>query len=364
MFVFRTVLMVREGSPMHRHSLVYSGALLLSLFSGGFGIAAEITTGTVLKILGDNPPEPPAGFTTSEEAIEAVRGGEVKIINAFEPFDGVAFEKDIEYGRVGDRPLLLDVYSPAGLDKPVPAILFIHGGGWKGGNKADYRIYGIKFAQRGYVVASVSYRLSGEAKFPAALEDVKCAVRWVRANAERLHVNPDKIGIAGGSAGGHLSLMTGLTPGVAEFEGTGGHDGTSSAVQCVVNIYGPTDLTTPFAQNLSHEGGLLHQFLGKTFDEDAALYRKASPITYVTKDAPPILTLHGTVDDVVPIDQADLLAKKLRELDHPYIYDRLPGWPHTMDLAADVNDRSVWFMERFFAHYLKGEKNSSAGAGQ
>ncbi len=206
-----------------------------------------IATGTALAELGATPPAPPAGYATAGEVMQALQRGQVRIVNLLAPTpEGISVEANIEYGRAGDRPLVLDLYRPKGLRQPVPGLVFVHGGGWKGGSKSDYRIYGEMFAQRGYVVASVEYRLSDEAKYPAAVHDVKAAVRWMRANAETLQVIPDRIGIAGGSAGGHLAMMIGYSSDVPELDGDCGHAGVSSAVQAVVDIYGPADLTTDF----------------------------------------------------------------------------------------------------------------------
>ena len=315
--------------------------------------AAAITTGTALDILEDPIPAAPSGYGNNEEVIAAMTSGAVKTINLLQVTPvSVAVRKNVRYGDAGKRPLRLDLYSPKVLAQPVPGLIFIHGGGWKHGKKEDYRPYGLTFAQKGYVVASVQYRLSGEARYPAAIHDVKAAVRWMRSHAESIGVDPDRIGVAGGSAGGHLAMMLGYTSGVSTFDGNSGHEGVSSRVQAVVNIYGPTDLTTEFARQRS-SGSLLRGFFGGTYDEKSSLYEQASPIRYVTPDDPPTLVLHGTIDDVVPINQADLLAAKLQETGVPYIYDRLPGWPHAMDLAYPVNERCVWFMERFFDHYLK-----------
>jgi len=315
--------------------------------------AAAITTGTALTELKARIPAPPAGYSSEDEVKAALLAGKVKLVNLLQVApDSVKVEKDIVYGDAGDRPLLLDLYSPQNVDGPVPGLIFIHGGGWKHGSKDDYRVYGLTFAQKGYVVASVQYRLSGEAQYPAAIHDVKAAVRWMRANADSIGVDPQRIGVAGGSAGGHLAMMIGFTSDVPRFDGQSGNEGVSSRVQAVVNIYGPTDLTTEFARQRS-TGSLLSGFFGGTYDQRRALYEEASPIRYVTLDDPPTLILHGTIDDVVPINQADLLAAKLNETGVPYIYDRLPGWPHAMDLANPVNERCVWFMERFFDRYLK-----------
>ncbi|MFG0331864.1 MAG: alpha/beta hydrolase fold domain-containing protein [Maioricimonas sp. JB049] len=311
--------------------------------------------GTAVAELAETFPEPPRGYNTRLDAIQAIGAGAVPIVNIFPVApDDVTIKQNVVYGMGGEHELKLDLYRPARQDGVVPGLIFVHGGGWSGGAKKDYRFYGIHFAQQGYVVVSIDYRLSGVAKYPAAVEDTKCAVRWMRAHAADLGVDPDRIGIAGGSAGGHLALMVGLSSDVAELEGSGGHGDQSSRVQAVVDLYGPADLTTDFARENENAIKLLKRFLGSTLDEDTLLYQQASPITYVDADDPPILMLHGTIDEVVPVNQSDLLAAALEDAGVPYIYDRLPGWPHAMDIARPVNDRCVWFMERFFARYLGG----------
>jgi acetyl esterase/lipase len=238
----------------------------------------------------------------------------------------------------------LDLYSPKS-PRPslVPGLIFIHGGGWQQGDKKDYLFYAVYYARRGYVVASTSYRLSGEAQYPAAVSDIKCAVRWMRANAARHNIDPNKLAVLGGSAGGHLAMMTGYTADIAELEGNGGHTGVSSRVQAVANFYGPCDLTVERAR----EAPECHAFFGKAYDEAPELYRQASPILQLTRDDPPTLIMHGTIDELVPIEQSDRLAKKLEELGIPCTYDRIEGWPHTMDMAAAINERFRFFIDRF-----------------
>ena len=295
---------------------------------------------------GDTPPPPPKGFASKKEVMAAIAIQQVKLINQQGPDPnsvGVTFLQDVEYGKVGDRPLLLDLYIPKTLTKPTPGMIFLHGGGWTNGNKDEYHCYCVRYAARGYVVATISYRFAQEALFPAQVQDAKCAVRWMRANAAKYNVNPDQIVILGGSAGGYLALMAGYTAGLPEFEGDGGNSGVSSAVQAVVNFYGPSDMTTPFAQNAPQAKSLL----GKTYAEDPELYKKASPLTYLKSGCPPTLIFHGSIDDTVPVEQSDALAVKLKEVGVPYTYERFEGWPHTMDMALDVNIRCQWFLTRF-----------------
>jgi len=297
----------------------------------------------------DSPPPAP-GYKTPAEVMAAIVAGEIKLIKAPKELPaGVIEQKNIEYGKVGDHALLLDLYVPEKISKPVPGLIFIHGGGWTGGSRDVYKPYTVSYAKKGYVAATISYRFSGEATFPAAVEDAKCAVRWLRANAATYHVDPNKIAVIGGSAGGHLSLMVGYSSEVPALEGKGGNPNVSSRVQAVVDFYGPYDLTTDFAR----QAGVVKKFLGgKTYDEAPELYKQASPMTYLSKNDPPTLILHGTIDDVVPIEQSDRLAARLKELGIPEVYDRLEGWPHTMDAAEIVNQRCQYFMDAFFAKYL------------
>lgn len=298
----------------------------------------------------DEPPPVPPGYQSSAEALKAVTSGKVPLINmASQMPQGVTSEMDIEYGKVGERSLQLDLYRPASSDHPRPAILFIHGGGWKGGERSIMAFYCQRYAERGYITATMSYRFSQEAPFPAAVSDTKCAIRFLRANAARYGIDPNKIAVSGNSAGGHLSLMAGYSSDIAALEGEGGNPGVSSRVQAVIDFYGPTDLTTDFAR----KQGVVKDFMGgKTWEQAPDLYKQASPLTYLTPDDPPTLILHGTIDDIVPIDQADTLAVKLKELGIACMYDRVEGWPHTMDLVDGVNKHCRYFMDKFLEEYL------------
>ncbi len=300
---------------------------------------------------GETPPPIPKGYENTQAVYAAIGANEVKLISKDDPTPesvGVVVKKDVEYGRVGDRPLLLDLYLPPDAKEPAPGFMFIHGGGWSGGDRADYAYYCTRFAKRGYVVATISYRLSGEAKFPACVQDAKCAVRWMRANAAANNMDPDRIAVMGGSAGGYLAMMIGYSSDVPDLEGDGGNPGVSSRVNVVINGYGPTDLTEPVAQTAPQVTGLL----GKTYAEDADLFRRASPITYLTPDDPPTLIIQGTVDDTVPVGQNDLLAKKLAEIGVACQYVKFEGWPHTLDLAEENNKVVQWHIINFFKKHL------------
>jgi acetyl esterase/lipase len=317
-------------------------ALIFIPLFGGVVCSVKVATAEV-------PPVPP-GYASEDEVKNAFLLGKLKLIDITIPVpETVSVEKGLEYGTGGDVALKLDLYSPKQRAGAAPAVIFIHGGAWRGGSREMYHYYCTKFAEHGYVAATISYRLTGVAPFPAAVEDAKCAVRWLRANAEKYGVDPDRIGVAGGSAGGHLSMMVGYAADTPELEGAGGNLQTSSRVQAIVNLYGPTDLTTQFARSKS----VVMDFLGdKTFDEAPDVYRLASPITHVTKDDPPTLILHGSIDATVPIDQATLLVDKLKETGLEFDYDRLEGWPHAMDIEANVNRHCLAKMLEFFDKHL------------
>src|SRR4051812_31536977 len=164
--------------------------------------------------------------------------------------DDVAFEPGIEYANPDGQHLKLDLARPKTGDGPFPAVVCIHGGGFRAGSREGYDGLCVRLAQKGYVAVTVSYRLAPKYQFPAAVPDTKAAVRWLRTNAATYHVDPDRIGATGGSAGGHLAQFFGVTAGVKEFEGDGGHPGQSSRVACVVNVYGPSDFTKSYGKSV------------------------------------------------------------------------------------------------------------------
>jgi acetyl esterase/lipase len=222
----------------------------------------------------------------------------------------VIVEKDIVYGTGGTKQLKLNLARPEQANGLLPGLVFIHGGGWRGGDRSMYDGEIQNAARHGYVAVAIAYRLtdpddSGKARnpFPAQIEDVKCAIRWLRANAEKYHVDPNRIGATGGSAGGHLSLLAGVAGRESQFEGNGGNPGVSSQVQAVVNYFGPTDLSHLYATS-KPAAGVVEVLLGGPPEKTPELYKSASPVSYVSKDAPPMLTIHGTADPVVPVDQA------------------------------------------------------------
>ena len=269
----------------------------------------------------------------------------------------IAVEKDIVYGTGGGTELKLNLARPEASNGLLPALVYIHGGGWQFGDRKDDQRGIEDAARRGYVAIAISYRLTepdaqGKARnpFPAQIQDVKCAVRWLRANAEKYHVDPNRIGAVGGSAGGHLSLLVGMSDSSPELEGSGGHAGISSKVQAVVNYFGPTDLVHLYATS-KHAAGLEKICLGGTPETAAERYRIASPITYVSKDNPPILTLQGTADEVVPADQATLLDAALKKAGASHTLILLEGQGHGFRGPAAQQARDAQF--KFFDEHLK-----------
>lgn len=212
--------------------------------------------------------------------------------------------KDVAYGTGGGLPLYLDIYEPlTPVATPTPAVIWIHGGGWSGGDKYPSQV--TLLAQAGFFCVSINYRLSGEAKFPAAVEDAKCAVRWLRANAASYDVDSNAIGVWGASSGGHLALMVACADESAGMEGDGGWAGVSSRVQAVCSYYGPTDLSLAFGQPM------VESFLGAS--ADPAVYQRASPIYYVSKNDPPLLMVYGDEDNLVPLSQAQEMLTAYRK---------------------------------------------------
>lgn len=271
----------------------------------------------------------------------------------------VKIEENITYGRGGDTELTLDLARPDG-DGPFPAIVFIHGGGWYQGSRQAYRAQIVEAARRGYVAATISYRLMqfDEAKketttaspnFPAQIHDAKAAIRWLRANADKYGVDPNRIGVTGGSAGGHLSLLIGLTDADDDLEGDGGNPEQSSRVQAVVNDFGPTDMAACY--ETSSVAWLFRLFMGGTPDEAAETYKAASPVTYVSADDPPVLTLHGDQDALVPVAQATILNEKMKAAGASHTLMIFEGQGH--GFGGEHGIRAMTATWDFFDQHLK-----------
>jgi len=250
-----------------------------------------------------------------------------------------AVERGLVYKRVNGIVLTLDLYRPEDVSGLLPVIVCVHGGHWDEGSKE--RCPAVTLVQDGYAVASINYRLTRTAPFPAQIEDCKAAVRWLRANASNYHLDPDHIGVWGYSAGGHLAALLGTTGGVPELEGSGDNMQYSSQVQAVCDVGGPADLlamTNLGPRRISAIEGLL----GGPLEKDKAKAIAASPIHYVSKDDPPFLIVHGEADRVVPVEQSQRFYEELRKAGVNATL-KMPHVGHQAVLMDAVKDAEVFF---------------------
>ena len=246
--------------------------------------------------------------------------------------------RDVVYETVGKRKLPLDLYLPRS-EKPMPLVIWIHGGGWQGGTKKSAGAAGAMVG-RGYAVASVEYRLSGEAIFPAAIEDCKAAVSYLRLNAKKYNLDPDKFGVWGSSAGGHLVALLGTTNDVKDFDTHPVTKEASSAVQAVCDWFGPTDFLrmNDFKGRIDHDGADSPEsrFIGGPIQENKAKVQRANPITYISDSDPPFLITHGAVDQAVPYNQSVLLHTALKKAGVQSTLDRVAKGDHGFR-GADIS---------------------------
>jgi acetyl esterase/lipase len=261
---------------------------------------------------------------------------------------GTVKSEKVVYHKVGDLELTIDLYLPDEDAADRPAVVWIHGGAWRGGTPTQFQPQSQSLASQGLVCASVRYRLSGEAKFPACLNDVKCAVRFLRSNADKYGIDPDRIAVGGGSAGGHLAAMVGTTPG--KFEGDGPNPDVSSRANLLILFNPALDLVAmgkhPAVQGL----------LGTESPSEKQL-AEASPIRQVSKDVPPTLILHGDQDRTVPYEQAvafrDALAKKGVKAELFTAQGKSHGWFNRGEDLRITLDRVVEFLKAN-GHWRKG----------
>jgi acetyl esterase/lipase len=236
---------------------------------------------------------------------------------------------DLAYVEGGHAQQKLDLYLPA--EPKGPLLVWIHGGGWRGGTKANPP--GLAMVKNGVAVASVEYRFSQHAIFPAQIEDCKAAIRWLRAHAEEYGYRKDMVAVWGASAGGHLVALLGVTGQVKDFD-VGANLDQSSAVQCVINWFGPADfpgydanLPTPMVQR-ENPDSVIAQLFGGPVSQKLELAKRASPVTWATKDAAPMLIIQGTNDPLVPLDQSERLYRKLKEVGADVTLDVIEGAGH------------------------------------
>jgi acetyl esterase/lipase len=261
----------------------------------------------------------------------------------------ITFEQGIEYANPDGEHLQLNLAQPKDSAGLRPAILCIHGGGFRAGKREGWDKRCQQFAEQGFVAATVTYRLAPKHQFPAAVHDVKSAVRWLKLNAEKYHIDPERIGVVGDSAGGHLAQFLGVTAGVKEFEGDA-NPGPSSRVACVVNYYGPSDFTKSYGKSVD-AAEVLPLWLGG--DVKAAYHRHviSSPLNWVTPNAAPTLLIHGTEDKYVAHEQAVWIHDRLKAADVDVTLLTLEGAGH--GFKGDDAKRAEDAMYVFFAKHLK-----------
>jgi acetyl esterase/lipase len=233
---------------------------------------------------------------------------------------------DVTYAKVNESELKLDIMVPKDDKGPYPAVMVIHGGAWRAGNKKDCRLIMPDLVRRGYAAISPQYRFCPKETFPAQVQDVKDAVRWVKSHSKEYNIDPDRVGAMGFSAGGHLAMMLGLTSPADGLERNTGAAGPDSRVKAVVNFFGPTDLGASDIPAVSVP--LVKDFLGAAAKDRPELAAKASPLTYVTKDDAPVLTFQGTKDPLVPPTQAIKLAEAMTAAGVPGRVELLVGASH------------------------------------
>jgi len=274
--------------------------------------------------------------------------------------EGVEEIRDVVFGKGGGRPLRLNIIRPK--KRPagaMPVVVWIHGGAWRAGTKEGRRT--LPFAQRGYFTVSIEYRLSQEAIFPAQIEDCKCAIRWLRAHASQYGIDPKRIGVWGSSAGGHLVALLGTSAGLAQLEGKGGWQPQSSRVHAVCDFFGPTDFTrmSEGGSTMDHDApnSPESQLVGGPVQQSKAACRRADPITYVTKDDPPFLIVHGEGDRTVPINQSELLHAALKKAGVEVTFVRVKRGGHGFRGNTDPSPQRIQEMViEFFDKHLKKTK--------
>ncbi|QDS90394.1 Carboxylesterase NlhH [Rosistilla ulvae] len=231
--------------------------------------------------------------------------------------DDVQVMRDVVYGQGGGRDLTMHLVLPKEpADQPLPVYVWLHGGGWMAGNKDGGVQQVIPAVRSGFVGATIEYRLSGEAIFPAQIEDCKCAIRYLRANAKKYNIDVKRIAVGGSSAGGHLAALIGTSAGAADLEGIGGWADQRSDVQAVVDLYGPTDLVqfvqTPGYESHARSNSPETRLLGGEVLKRLDAAEKANPIHYVDESDPPFLIIHGSNDRTVPANQSEAIYKALQ----------------------------------------------------
>jgi len=256
----------------------------------------------------------------------------------------VTVEEGIVFGRGGGRDLKCDVFMPPQQGTERPGVLLVHGGGWVRGDRSQLRGYGILLGRLGYVCVACEYRLAGEAKWPAQIHDVKAALRWMRANASQLGIDPRKIAVEGNSAGGHLSLIVAGTPNLPAFEGDGGNQGVPTDVAACVAFYAPTQFRRPGVDMSQLRDAVAFLFGPGVSEETVDL---ASPITHAKPGFPPTMLLTGNKDQLVDYRESLRMQRALADANVPAELHVFDGLPHAFDALPDFGRQCASLMALF-----------------
>ncbi|MHB8575216.1 MAG: alpha/beta hydrolase fold domain-containing protein [Dehalococcoidia bacterium] len=251
------------------------------------------------------------------------------------------------FGSGGGRDLKCDVYTPPGLSAPAPGLLLVHGGGWRMGERAMMRDYGVRFAAAGFVCIAPEYRLTPESPWPAQIEDVKAAIRWTRAHNGELQIDDARIAALGSSAGAHLVLLAAGTPGLAGYAGSGGSETSDDTLAAVIAIFPPTVFHV--GEQRTRGASPAKALMGDAEEAEAA--RLASPLTHVRPEFPPTLLLHGSADKVVPPSASIVMYEALVAAGVPvelHMYAEQPhGFARQPEFVDQVSAESAHFLRRY-----------------
>lgn len=268
----------------------------------------------------------------------------------------VTIEEGVVYGRADGGDLTCDVFTPPPGDGPRPAILMLHGGGWESGDPSMMRGYAILMGRRGYCCISSRYRLTGQADWPAQIEDARAALRWVREEHTSLGIDPDRIVVWGQSAGGHLGLLVAGSGAARLLDGEAGAEAAPPTIAAVVAFYPITTIEPEM-------GSAWERYAHAIVDPDAPaeLRQRMSPLSYVDERFPPTLLMHGAVDELVAPEQSVLFYDALRKAGVPAGLHLFAGQPHGYDLNRELALQSADIAELFLDRYLGGEPGASGG---
>ena len=263
--------------------------------------------------------------------------------------------KNLVYSAYGERNLRLDLFSPQNTNQKLPGVILVHGGGWRSGDRSMEIPMAQHLAMKGYITATAEHRLSPEAKYPAAVSDIKAAVRWMRANSEKYNIDSNKIALYGVSSGGHLAAMVGATNGIERYEGNGGNPSHSSDVQAVIDIDGVLDFTDPAESGKDNDPAkpsVGNLWLGSSYKDNPDIWIEASPLSYVTIKSPPYIFINSSL----PRFHAgrDIFIGKLNSFNIYSEVHTIAETPHPFWLFHPWFDEAFSYIKTFLDKTLKG----------